>query len=51
MFSGAPEKAQDWIRRIGENEYNHTADGLSGVSSVHIILARLADGNGLSRAE
>ncbi|KLT38965.1 hypothetical protein CC85DRAFT_266218 [Cutaneotrichosporon oleaginosum] len=27
---GAAHKSQKWIREVGENEYNHTATGLSG---------------------
>jgi putative alpha-1,2-mannosidase len=28
----APSKAQEWVRSLGESEYNHTDIGLSGVS-------------------
>ncbi|WWC69881.1 uncharacterized protein I206_103824 [Kwoniella pini CBS 10737] len=30
ILASAPHKTQEWIRRIGETDYNHTADGLSG---------------------
>ncbi|WRT66686.1 uncharacterized protein IL334_003646 [Kwoniella shivajii] len=30
ILSSAPHKTQEWVRRIGESDYNHTADGLSG---------------------
>jgi putative alpha-1,2-mannosidase len=30
-YAGAPHKTQEWVRKIGEEEYNHTAGGLSGV--------------------
>ena len=30
MYAGAPHKTQEWVRRIGESEYHHTAGGLSG---------------------
>lgn len=31
-FAGAPSKSQEWVRKIGREEYDHTATGLSGVS-------------------
>jgi hypothetical protein len=34
MYAGAAYKAQDWIRKMGETDYNHTAGGLSGVSDL-----------------
>jgi len=30
-YAGAAHKAQEWVRKIGDGEYNHTAGGLSGV--------------------
>ncbi|WWC62224.1 uncharacterized protein I303_104819 [Kwoniella dejecticola CBS 10117] len=30
ILAGQPHKTQEWVRRIGESDYNHTADGLSG---------------------
>ncbi|WVQ67420.1 uncharacterized protein L199_005616 [Kwoniella botswanensis] len=30
ILASAPHKTQEWVRRIGESDYNHTADGLSG---------------------
>ncbi|RSH89012.1 hypothetical protein EHS25_002674 [Saitozyma podzolica] len=29
-FAGAPSKSQEWVRKIGREEYDHTATGLSG---------------------
>ncbi|WVR06761.1 hypothetical protein IAU60_003796 [Kwoniella sp. DSM 27419] len=29
-LAGAPHKTQEWVRRIGQSDYNHTAGGLSG---------------------
>lgn len=43
MFAGAPDKAQHWVRTIGENEYNHTAGGLSGASNHSSFIKQLAD--------
>jgi len=33
-YAGAPHKGEDKIRHLGENDYNHTAGGLSGVSTL-----------------
>ncbi|WVQ79626.1 hypothetical protein IAT38_001726 [Cryptococcus sp. DSM 104549] len=30
ILAGAPHKTQEWVRRIGQSDYNHTAGGLSG---------------------
>ncbi|WVQ99719.1 hypothetical protein IAU59_006861 [Kwoniella sp. CBS 9459] len=30
ILAGAPHKTQEWVRRIGESDYNHTAGGMSG---------------------
>ncbi|OWZ72964.1 hypothetical protein AYX14_01548 [Cryptococcus neoformans] len=30
MFAGAPYKTQEWVRSLGQSEYNHSATGLSG---------------------
>ncbi|WVW84279.1 hypothetical protein I302_106309 [Kwoniella bestiolae CBS 10118] len=30
ILASAPHKTQEWVRKIGESDYNHTADGLSG---------------------
>ncbi|OCF43056.1 hypothetical protein I317_03150 [Kwoniella heveanensis CBS 569] len=29
-LAGAPHKTHEWVRRIGESDYNHTAGGMSG---------------------
>jgi hypothetical protein len=34
-YAGASSKTQEWVRKIGDEEYNHTAGGLSGVSDPH----------------
>ncbi|WWC88991.1 uncharacterized protein L201_003908 [Kwoniella dendrophila CBS 6074] len=30
ILASSPHKTQEWVRKIGESDYNHTADGLSG---------------------
>ena len=41
-YAGAPHKTQEWVRRIGEEEYNHTAGGLSGVRQFLLALFSLS---------
>ena len=41
-YAGAPHKTQEWVRKIGEGEYNHTAGGLSGVC---LISSSLPEGS------
>lgn len=36
-YAGAAHKSQEWVRKIGEEEYNHTAGGLSGVCPPHFF--------------
>jgi putative alpha-1,2-mannosidase len=48
-FAGEVWKTQEWVRRIGRDEYNHTAGGLSGVSE--LALMETGEGNQEGRAE
>jgi hypothetical protein len=42
-YAGAADKGEGWIRHLGENDYNHTAGGLSGVSMIPAFRRRGAD--------
>ena len=40
-YAGAAHKGEEKIMHLGQNDYNHTAGGLSGVSRLDIVDSKL----------